>query len=293
MDINVTRDRVANILIKIIEALIVYAVFCGLYYVELPYSFQHSNFIIFAVFLGLIGFFISLFFNKLYISYWSFSHIVVSHFIASVLYFTILLFVVSLCRLYIFTPLFIAQFCTIIFIMLVIAKCCIFLFYTRRRTVHVRNIIIVGNANMIPIIKTIEKHTLWGNNIVALFSDSRVIHNQYATKYTIYRSPYDLSEYITHNPIHEVVYVSNSIDMKQMAPLIYSCLEIGVVFKLSSQFLNLAHSRGEVQYIGNTQVFTFQNTSRNYMTLHMKILFDTVFSFLVIMLLSPVFIGVA
>lgn len=293
-NMKITRERIINIQIKLLETLITYAVFCGLYYWHSPYSFQHHDFVTFMVFLGPVNYIISIFFIKLYIAHnRSVSHIIVSHFAATVLNFVVLLVIVKVCGLYIFSTLLLVFFCVLNFVVQTIAKYFILRFYSGKRKTNLRNLIIMGNEGMSPIIKTIEKNIFWGYNIVAIFSDDEAILKEYADKYTVYGLPYDLPDYIANNAVHEVVCVSNSIDMKQITPLIYSCLEIGVAFKLSSQFLNIAHSKGEMQYIGNNQVFSFQNTPNDYIATRVKVIFDVVFSFFVIVLSSPLFIGIA
>ena len=289
------RESGLNIQIKIIETLLTYAVFCGFYYLQSPYDFQHHDFVVLMMFLGPVNYIISLFFVKLYISHnRSISQIIVSHFIATVLNFVVLIIFIEVCELNIFGIVFIAMFCAINFVVQCVLKYFILLFYSRKRAKHVRNVVIVGGSSMTSIISAIEKNIAWGYHIVALFSDSQTIREKYASRYTIYDDSIEgLSEYIVDNSIHEVVYVSNSIDMKQLTPLIYSCLEVGVTFKLSSHFLNIARSKGHVQYIGTNQVFVFQNTPNNYLALSMKVIIDMVASFFVVTLLSPVFIGVA
>lgn len=291
---KVTQETIINIQIKVIETLLAYAVFCGLFYCITPYDLRNSDFITFLLFLGPVHYIISLFFVKLYVSHdRSISHIIVSHFTATVVNFVVLLIVIKVCKIYTVSPLFLGFFCVVNFVAQSIVKYFTLLFYRRKRKSNLRNLIIVGTKSMIPIIETIEKDIFWGYNIVGIFSDEPKILEKYGKKYTIYPMSYDLPEYIANNSIHEVVYVNNSIDMKQITPLIYSCLEIGVAFKLSSQFLNITRSKGEVQYIGGMQLFSFQNTPSNYVAKSVKRLSDTLFSLFIIIFFSPVLAGIA
>jgi exopolysaccharide biosynthesis polyprenyl glycosylphosphotransferase len=245
------------------------------------------------LFLGPVYYIISIFFVKLYIAHTrSIADIIVSHFTAIVLNFAVLLAVVTICKLYIFSPLFLGIFCILNFVAQVVAKYFILL-YSRKRKNDLCNIIIMGNESMQPIVTTIEENILWGYNIVAIFSDDEAIHKKYADQYSVYHLSYDLSTYIANNIVHEVVYANDSIDIKQITQLIYSCLEVGVVFKLSSQFLNLARTKGEVQYIGTNQIVSFQNTPNDYIATRAKVVFDMLFSFCVLALSSPFLIIIA
>lgn len=291
---KITRERIINIQIKIFETLLAYAVFCGLYHWHSMYSFNHHDFIVFIALLGPINYLVSLFFVKLYITHnRSVSHIITSHFTASVICFVLLLIAVKLCKIQIFGAVLLGIFSVLNFFVQVLCKYFILQFFCRKRKETQRNLIIVGRGNISPIIETIERNAFWSYNEVTIFSDNETVQSKYADKYTIHSLDTNLPEYIANNSIHEVIYVDNSIDMKEITPLIYSCLEIGVTFKLSSQFMNIAHSRSEVQYMGNTLFFSFQNTPSDYVNSQLKLIFDKVFSFLVLLCLLPVFFVIA
>lgn len=291
---KITRERIINIQIKIFETLLAYAVFCGLYHWHPMYSFNHHDFIVFIALLGPINYLVSLFFVKLYITHnRSVSHIITSHFTASVICFVLLLIAVKLCKIQIFGAVLLGIFSVLNFFVQVLCKYFILQFFCRKRKETQRNLIIVGRGNISPIIETIERNAFWSYNEVTIFSDNETVQSKYADKYTIHSLDTNLPEYIANNSIHEVIYVDNSIDMKEITPLIYSCLEIGVTFKLSSQFMSIAHSRSEVQYMGNTLFFSFQNTPSDYVNSQLKLIFDKVFSFLVLFCLLPVFFVIA
>ncbi|MCL2328208.1 MAG: sugar transferase [Bacteroidetes bacterium] len=297
---GLARENIINVWIKIIEMLVTYAVFLALYSLKLPnYGFENQEFIAFLIFLGPVSFLVSLFLVKLYLSRTrSVSLIILSHFVASALVFAILLIFVEVCKLDTFDVLFLAVFCAVNFVLLCIVKYLILRFYSRKREADMINVVVVGtgNTSMISIIDTLADNILWNYNVVALFSDSQAIYDRYTGKYPIYHFSgdiSDLSEYITKNAIHEVVYVNNSIDIKQITPLIHLCLEIGVTFKLSSLFLEIARAKGTEQYIGNNHVFSFQNTPSDYAALYMKKIFDFMFSLCALLLLSPILIGIA
>ena len=300
---GLARENIINAWIKILEMLVTYAVFLVLYNLKCPhYGFENQDFIIFLIFLGPVSYFISLFFVKLFIAHTrSVSQIILSHFIASALIFITLLIIVEVCKLRIFDVLFLGIFSVVNFAVLCVAKYLILRFYSRKRKPNMVNVIVVGtgNTSMISIIDTLEHNILWNYNVVALFSDSQAIHDRYDGKYPIYDFPVEpkdiekLSEYITKNTIHEVIYVNNSVDVKQIMPLVHLCLDIGVTFKLSSLFLDIARAKATEQYIGNNHVFSFQSTPCDYAALYMKKVFDFVFALCAVVLLSPAFLIIA
>lgn len=109
----------------------------------------------------------------------------------------------------------------------------------------------------------------------------------------MYPEDVDISTLIEENPIDEVIFNDSSFDRNKLTSIIYSCLEIGVVFRMSSQLLNVAKTKSSIQYLDEIPFFTFQNTPDNYISLCAKAVIDFVFSFFVIICLSPVYLIIA
>jgi exopolysaccharide biosynthesis polyprenyl glycosylphosphotransferase len=69
-----------------------------------------------------------------------------------------------------------------------------------------------------------------------------------------------------------------------------TCKEVGVVFRLSSQLINLSSSPSEINHIDSLPFITYQNKPSNEIALSWKYIFDFAFSLMVILLWMPVFI---
>lgn len=160
----------------------------------------------------------------------------------------------------------------------------------RRRGINTVNALVVGNEDLDSLVQKIEKNTFWGYRIVALVTDNEKVIQEYGSVYTIHPTTIDIAKFIEENTVDELLYNDTTFDRKQLLSIIYSCLEIGVVFRMSSQFLNIAQAKSSIQYLEEMPFFTFQNTPNSYIYLSIKAIFDFIFSLLVLILLLPLFV---
>jgi len=163
----------------------------------------------------------------------------------------------------------------------------------RRQGKNYVNVIVIGNEELESVIKKIERNTFWGYRIVGIVTDNEAIKAEYGNIYTIHDSSCDIPSLIENKPIDEVIYTESGFERERITRLIYSCLEIGVMFRMSSQLLNIARTKSSIQYLDEMPFFTFQNTPNSYISLKIKTIFDFIFSLLAIISLSWLFIIIA
>lgn len=162
----------------------------------------------------------------------------------------------------------------------------------RQKGYSTSNVIIIGDKNIGNIINKLETNLQWGYTIQGLIIDDENAISKYESRYPIYTSE-ELEDVIVNHPIDEILYCSSFLNQKIISDLVYKSLELGITLRISSQFLSLASTKAQLFYIGETPYFTFQNTPRQSMNLFIKKAFDKVFSFFVLLILSPFFLLIA
>jgi exopolysaccharide biosynthesis polyprenyl glycosylphosphotransferase len=150
---------------------------------------------------------------------------------------------------------------------------------------------VIGDKNIGPFIHKIESNTLWGFRIKGIITDDSEVAEKY-NRYPIYTME-QMKEKLLEEPIDEVFYCLSNLDNKLISNLVYLCLELGITFRVSSQTLSLASAKSEIYYLGESPFFTFQNTPRQSINLHLKNIFDKIISFFALICLLPIFLIVA
>lgn len=162
----------------------------------------------------------------------------------------------------------------------------------RGKGLYASNVLIIGDKKIAPYVTKIENNKLWGYNIKGIVTDSPEAIEKYQNQYPIY-SIENLKNTLVSEPIDELLYCQTNLDQKLISDLVYICLELGVTFRVTSQILDLTSTKAKVYYLGDTPYFTFQNTPKQSINLAIKTIFDKVFSFLVLLGLSPLLILIA
>ncbi len=178
----------------------------------------------------------------------------------------------------------------------------IFLLFTSRIFVHFilkkyrkkgyisKNIILIVDKSSVNFISKMAGKSEWGFKITGLITNSEIIIDKFGDKFNILPENTDIEKLIDNHVVDELIYCKNEFEINNVKTLIYSCQEVGVAFRLQSDFFNLIASKSHLNYFGETPVLTFANTPSNYIALKIKKIFDICFSFFVIIFLSPLFL---
>ena len=182
-------------------------------------------------------------------------------------------------------------------VVLYLSKLLIYIFFKhyRRQGFNSRNVLLVVDKESEDIITQIEDSKEWGYNIAIIVSSSQEVVDKYSIKYknTFLESNIEFHKFIEENTIDEVIYAKNTIDLNKMKMMIYSCEEIGVVFKLKSDFFSMVATKAELDYMGQTPYLKFTNTPTDFIQLKIKAFFDYLVSFIIIVLFSPFYVIIA
>lgn len=165
--------------------------------------------------------------------------------------------------------------------------------FIRRRGMNSRLILIIADKDSYYFIDRLIETTDWGYRIWAIMSDDPFIKEKYNKLYTIIPYEHDLSVIIDNKAIDEVVYCKSYFDQNEIQNFIYSCAEVGVVFRMQSQLLNCVKMQSTLSFLNQMPFLTFRNTPDNYLALKVKTFIDIVLSSVVMLILSPVLLIIA
>lgn len=105
----------------------------------------------------------------------------------------------------------------------------------------------------------------------------------------------DLDSYLKDNPIDEVVFAvtDNNMSWKKMQEALLICEEYGVNISILPAFFNMRFSKLEVEEVGGQNVITFLTHNKRPLSSIIKQATDTLVSSILLLLLSPLMIGIA
>lgn len=165
--------------------------------------------------------------------------------------------------------------------------------YLRREGMNSRLILIIADEDSSYFIDRLIETKDWGYRIWAIMSDDAAIKNKYGREYQIIPYERDLSVIIDDRAIDEVFYCKSSLDQNEIQKFIYSCAEVGVVFRMQSLLLNYVKMQSTLSFLNQMPFLTFRNTPDNYLALKFKSILDFVISIMVLIILSPVILVIS
>ena len=159
--------------------------------------------------------------------------------------------------------------------------------YIRRKGMNTRQILVIADSDSYYFIDRLIETKDWGYHIWAIMSDDNSLIDKYKSEYNIVPYEHDLSKIIDESTIDEVFYCKSSLDQGEIQKFIYSCAEVGVVFRMQSMLLNYVKMQSSISFLNQMPFITFRNTPDNYLALKFKIILDFIFSILILLFLSP------
>jgi len=157
----------------------------------------------------------------------------------------------------------------------------------RRKGLNLTNIMIIADESCEKFIQNIISHREWGYNIMLIISDSQIISDKFSSNIKVLKKTSSLPCLIKFHVVDEVFYCKNQINQEEVQRIIYACEEIGVVFRLHSQLLNMSNSRAELNHFDEVPFITYKNTPSNGLALSWKYIFDFGISSMVVLLWLP------
>lgn len=165
--------------------------------------------------------------------------------------------------------------------------------FIRRRGLNTRQLLIIADKDSDYFIDRLIETTDWGYRIWAIMTDDPYLKEKYNKNFKIIPYSKELSQIIDQKSIDEVIYCKSFFDQNEIQNYVYTCAEVGVVFRMQSQLLNCVKMQSTLSFLNQMPFLTFRNTPDNYLALKVKSFIDFTFSLLVLIILSPLFLIIA
>ncbi|MBE9467249.1 MAG: sugar transferase [Bacteroidetes bacterium] len=163
----------------------------------------------------------------------------------------------------------------------------------RRKGLNTRNMLLICDKSSKDIISGLMQAKEFGYKIVGIITKSKTIESLYGDKINIYHEDVDFENLLDTHTVDELVYCKKKFDEAEIAPYYFSCKEVGVIFRIQSQFFTMLSTHGHIDYFGEIPFYTIYNTPSNYIALHSKLILDYIFSFIILLLSAPFLLLIA
>lgn len=160
----------------------------------------------------------------------------------------------------------------------------------RRKGINLKNIIIIADDESENFIHDIFNQRELGYNITMIVSDSKKIYEKFGSGIRVVKKTMSLSCLIKSQIVDEVFYCKSNFNSNELQHIMDACKEVGIVFRLNSQFINASSTPNEIHHFNSTPFITYHNKPSNEYALSWKYVFDFTFSLMVIILWMPIFI---
>lgn len=162
----------------------------------------------------------------------------------------------------------------------------------RRNGYNSRKVFFVCDKGGDKLLSLLYKNYEWGYKIVGVIGDSYIV-NKYNGLFPVYdASDTDIDRILTQE-VEDLIYAKNYDSSQEIMRYIDICNEMGITFRLYSQFFNRMSKNTQLRYFDTNAVITITNTPTNYVGLLTKRAFDIAFSLCVILFGLPFFIIIA
>jgi len=160
----------------------------------------------------------------------------------------------------------------------------------RRKGINLKNIIIIADEENENFIRNIASQRELGYKITMIITDSQKLYDKYNAEIKVVKKTMSMSCLIKSQIVDEVFYCKNNFNSIEIQHIMNACKEVGVVFRLNSQLINMSASPTEIHHFDHIPFITYQNKPSNEFALTWKYVFDFSFSLVVIILWMPIFL---
>jgi exopolysaccharide biosynthesis polyprenyl glycosylphosphotransferase len=164
--------------------------------------------------------------------------------------------------------------------------------FFRRRGYNTRQLLIIADGLSVDFIDKLANTSDWGYRIWGIVSSNQEVRKTFG-QFNILPSDTDIRPLLDQTIIDEVIYCKGQLDYNEINQLVELCAEVGIVFRLKPSLGFVKVDQSKFTFFNDSPSYVFRNVPGNYLGLKMKALFDYVFSFVVLTLLSPVLLIIA
>jgi len=163
----------------------------------------------------------------------------------------------------------------------------------RGKGYNTRSVLIIADKDSYFFIDRLLQTKDWGYQVWAIMSDSSYIKAKYEKIITVIPESKEMAQLVDGKSIDEVMYCKSNLNQEEVKSLIYTCAEVGVIFRMQSEFLSVLSLRSQLSYFNQMPFLTFMNTPGNYMALKIKLVFDYIVASFILLAISPVMLTIA
>jgi exopolysaccharide biosynthesis polyprenyl glycosylphosphotransferase len=160
-----------------------------------------------------------------------------------------------------------------------------------------RHILVIADEGSSGCIEKILYTKDWRYTIKVIMTSCRNTGEKYKSQFKIIPENKRLDEVLNQQTIDEVIYCKSDNNQNEISCFVSDCAEVGISFHLYTGMITKENERQQGRYgfslIEQLPFITYKNTPDDYMGLKLKSAFDLLFSFTVIILISPVFLIIA
>lgn len=169
--------------------------------------------------------------------------------------------------------------------------------FFQKRGDGIRQILVIADEGSSEVIKKIIHTKDWRYNIKGIMTSCRNTEAKYKKQFKIIPEKKSLDEVLFQETIDEVIYCKTDNNRNEISRFITDCAEVGISFHHYAGMISNGNEgpqgRSDISLIEQLPFITYRNTPDNYVGLTMKSAFDFLFSFFVIILISPLFMIIA
>ncbi len=162
----------------------------------------------------------------------------------------------------------------------------------RSRGKNTRSIIIVGDYTATSFIEQVLKYKEWGYKIISIIGNGD-LGKMYGDLIPVLAPDTDIAKLLEDKTIDEVIFIKSKMTVDEVEDLTHACSEVGVIFRMYSPFFNKLKSKAHIHHYNTMPLLTIANTPTDYLAMRFKTIFDFIFSTLVIIMASPVFVVIS
>jgi exopolysaccharide biosynthesis polyprenyl glycosylphosphotransferase len=216
---------------------------------------------------------------------------------STILIIVLLLIFYFLFKLYLISRLFLIEFAIFGFMFLFLARLIeyhVFKTY-RAKGYNQVNIVLIADESSLPLIEMLLANKEWGYRIIAIFTASNVIKEKYEKSIILLPEQYllVLNDLMEVDILDEVLYLKSKVIPSEVRETVRSCEELGVIFSLLYKDSNIKLTNAIKTSIGDEKFLTFINIPHNLFALTIKKIMDISISLFLIIILSPILLGIS
>jgi exopolysaccharide biosynthesis polyprenyl glycosylphosphotransferase len=164
----------------------------------------------------------------------------------------------------------------------------------RKRGKDRKKILVVGTGEKaIQFVHTVERNIGWGLDVIGYLTSKKNEVGTNLRERKILGTYSDVVEVLHKNIIDDVIICVPSKDFKAIEEVLISCEKEGVQVRLYSDFFGHLAKRISVDYLYDIPIVSFYTVPYNEWALYLKRFMDISVSFILLILLSPVFLFIA